>query len=222
MSDDAVIDVSGVVKRFGSLPPVLDGIDLRVGRGEIVAIGGPSGSGKSTLLHLLAALDEPDAGRIVIDGRDVSRRPHLDRFRRNEIGIVFQLHHLLPHLNAERNVEIAMFGTGRRSSDRRAKALALLEELALNKVSTSKPPELSGGERQRVAVARALANEPAVILADEPTGSLDDETSGMVLGALERARASRDATVVLVTHDERASRIADRQLWLAAGSIADH
>ena len=132
--------------------------------------------------------------------------------------MVFQLHHLLPHLTARENVEAAMFGTHRRASERARRATELLEHVGLDAVAESRPPELSGGERQRVAVARAIANEPAVVLADEPTGSLDDASTALVLDVLTSERA-RGATILLVTHDERAAGVADRRLWLDHGVV---
>src|SRR5271154_5272818 len=157
--------VSDVVKTFDrSQVRALDGISLSIARNEYVAITGPSGSGKSTLLNLLAALDRPDRGHIVVDGVDLTRKRHLSRYRRDEVGLVFQLHNLLPHLDVRRNIEIAMFGgrTGRKQ--RRARADELLASVDLAGKEHRRPPELSGGERQRVAIARALAHEPALLL----------------------------------------------------------
>ncbi len=142
---------------------------------------GPSGSGKSTLLHLLAALDRPDSGTLSVDGIDLTHLHAPDHYRRQEVGLIFQLHNLLPHLTALQNIEIAMVGTGRRRSEQRARARELLAEAGLRDKGDRHPPQLSGGERQRVAIARALANDPRVLLADEPTGSLDSASVDQVL-----------------------------------------
>lgn len=219
-SDDAaVVHVRGLVKQFpGEHRRVIDGADLDVGRGELVGIVGPSGSGKSTLLHMLAALDRPTAGEITVLGRPLHRGHVTARFRREAVGIVFQLHHLLPHLSAGQNVEIVMLGTHAGRKERRERASALLDRLDLAGHYEDRPPNLSGGERQRVAVARALANNPVLLLADEPTGSLDDESTAIVVELL-RAHCAEGGTVLAVTHDERLMRACDRILVLAEGVI---
>lgn len=199
----------------------LDGVDLVVQRGEMVAIMGPSGSGKSTLLHLLAALDRPDSGRLSVDGHDVAHLHHPDRYRRRVIGLVFQLHNLLPHLTAQQNIEIPMIGTGRSRADQRARALELLAETDLDRKAERYPPQLSGGERQRVAIARALANEPRVLLADEPTGSLDSAAVGKVLALFRQLRAEHDVTIVTVTHDPGVAAATDRTVTLRDGKVVD-
>jgi putative ABC transport system ATP-binding protein len=199
----------------------LDGVDLVVQRGEMVAIMGPSGSGKSTLLHLLAALDRPDSGRLSVDGHDVVHLHHPDSYRRRVIGLVFQLHNLLPHLTAQQNIEIPMIGTGRSRADQRARALELLAETDLDRKAERYPPQLSGGERQRVAIARALANEPRVLLADEPTGSLDSAAVGKVLELFRQLRAEHDVTIVTVTHDPGVAAATDRTVTLRDGKVVD-
>ena len=215
-----MVDVVDVHKSFdGGKVQALTGVDLQVEPGEFLAITGSSGSGKSTLLHLIAALDAPDRGRIAVDGMDVTRLPNANRYRRETIGLVFQLHDLLPHLDVQQNVEIPMFSTKRSLRERRAAALELLGAVGLGGKEHRRPPELSGGERQRVAVARALANDPQVLLADEPTGSLDTEAVGQLLALFERLRAERGLTIVLVTHDDTVASFADRKARMVDGVV---
>ena len=211
-----IIEIESVCKSFGVIR-ALDNVDLRVETGEFVAITGPSGSGKSTLLHLLAALDVPDSGRIAVHGRDLRDLRNLTRYRRHDIGLVFQLHTLLAHLDARRNVEIPMMGTHRSGRQRRHRALELLAELQLEGKEHHRPPELSGGERQRVAIARALANDPAVLLADEPTGSLDSASVEHVLALLQQLRTDRGVTIVVITHDPHVAAAADRTVTMRDG-----
>ena len=219
--NDPIIDVVDVVKSFdGGRVRVLDGVDLTVGNGEFLAITGSSGSGKSTLLHLLGALDAPDHGQITVAGHDVTHLRDANRYRRETIGLVFQLHDLLPHLDAQQNVELPMFATHRSLRERRAAAAELLAAVDLAGKEHRRPPELSGGERQRVAVARALANEPRVLLADEPTGSLDAAAVGQLLALLERLREERGITIVLVTHDDTVAAVADRKVTMLDGRLA--
>lgn len=217
-----VISVRDVVKRYDhGLVTALDGMSLEIARGEFVAVTGPSGCGKSTLLHLLAAIDAPDAGSLVVDGLDLAALRQPNRYRREEIGLVFQLHNLLPHLTTQQNVEIAMFGTHRNPKQQRAQAIALLDDVGLADKAHRRPPELSGGERQRVAIARALANEPNILLADEPTGSLDSRSVDHVLSLLRRLRETREITIVLVTHDLNVAAAADRVIKLRDGRVDD-
>ena len=214
------IEVVDVRKTFDrGVVKALDGLSLTFAPGEFVAVTGPSGCGKSTLLHLLAALDTPDSGSICVEGNDLTHLRHADRYRREEIGIVFQLHNLLPQLTALENVEIPMLGTERRRRDQHERALMLLAATGLAGKERRRPPELSGGERQRVAIARALANEPHVLLADEPTGNLDSEAVEQVLELLGRLRIDRPITIVLVTHDPAVAAAADRLVHLRDGRI---
>jgi putative ABC transport system ATP-binding protein len=216
---DPAVLVDDIIKSYrGDRGRVLDHLSFHVDDGELVVIEGPSGSGKSTTLHLIAALDRADAGVIRVHGRDVSRRRGLARFRREQVGMIFQLHNLLPHLDAQQNVEIVLFGTRRRRAQRRARAAELLHAVGLDTEASVYPPELSGGERQRIAVARALANDPPLVLADEPTGSLDDATATKVIGLL-RGHCAAGGAVLAVSHDRRLIDAADRVLDLEAGRI---
>jgi putative ABC transport system ATP-binding protein len=214
------IEVIDVVRTFdrGLLRP-LDGISLSVAAGEWVALSGPSGCGKSTLLHLIAALDRPTSGRILVNGRDLGKVGNLDRFRRMEVGLVFQLHNLLPNLDALQNIEVAMFGSGRPHHEVRERAATLLKAVDLQRHGHVRPPALSGGERQRLAIARALANEPPILLADEPTGSLDSRSSANVLDLFRRIRGERPVTILLVTHDQGVAAAADRIARMQDGRI---
>lgn len=223
-ADDAasMISAVGLRKHFDrGAVKALDGIDLEVGDGEYVALTGPSGCGKSTLLHVLAALDHPDAGTLHVAGEDLSRLSHPDRYRRRTIGLVFQMHNLLAHLTAIDNVCVAMLGAGLHRAEQRERARALLEQVHLGDRAGRRPPELSGGERQRVALARALANRPRVLLADEPTGSLDSASVRTVLDLIEELRAEQRVTLVVVTHDDTVAASADRVVRMRDGRIVD-
>ncbi len=214
---DVVLD--GVSKTFeGGRIGALSAVSLRLAAGDFVALTGPSGSGKSTLLNLIGALDRPDAGSIVVGGEELS---HLDaaEYRAATVGFVFQFHNLIPTLSAAENVQIPMIGRGVARRDREHRSRALLEEVGLAERLDSSPPTLSGGERQRVAIARALANEPRLLLADEPTGALDSDTSGEIVQLLLRLRGQRRMTVLLVTNDQSVSQQADRVLRLRDGSV---
>jgi ABC-type lipoprotein export system ATPase subunit len=217
---DALIEVRQVEKNFDEGRIVaLRGMDLSVEPGEFVAIVGPSGCGKSTLLHLIAALDAPDAGTIRVGDHNLESGRDLSHYRARHIGMVFQLHNLLPSLTALENVEVPMFELGAGRRERRERARRLLELVGLSEREENRPPELSGGERQRVAIARALANDPPILLADEPTGSLDSEAGASVLDLLEGLRRDRGLTVLLVTHDDEVAARADRVVRMLDGTV---
>ena len=210
------IHARGVAKRYGRLDVLAD-INLDIARGEFAVLVGPSGSGKSTVLHLLAALEPPDGGELVVaDHRLDGHTSHLSRFRRDDVGIVFQLHNLIPRLTARENVEAAMFGTHRGHRRRIDRATELLERLDLIDRADERPATMSGGERQRVAVARALANEPKVLLADEPTGSLDQDSADLVLDMFAELVA-KETTILAVSHDPRLNERADRLISVVDG-----
>jgi len=214
------LEVIDLVKTFDDgRTRAVDGATFRVDQGQFVAITGPSGCGKSTLLHLVAALDRPDAGRIVVMGEDITGRRDLSRYRACTVGLVFQLHNLLPSLTAVENVEVPMYETGLGMGDRRKKALRLLELVGLLDKARKRPPQLSGGERQRVAIARALCNDAPVLLADEPTGNLDSKAGLMVMEALQDLHHRHGLTIVMVTHDPRVAATADRILDMLDGRI---
>lgn len=219
---EVLLSVRSVVRRFGSTT-VLDGVDLEVRAGEVVMLTGPSGSGKSTLLHLLAALDTPDEGQIVIDGYAVRRHHNrnLSGFRRDHVGIIFQLHNLIPRLSARQNIEIAMFGSRRSRRERVARADELLAQVGLEHRASSRPPTMSGGERQRVAVARGLANNPRLLLADEPSGSLDDVSTAVIARTMRSLADAQHVAVLVVSHDARLLSVADRVVHLDGGRIID-
>jgi putative ABC transport system ATP-binding protein len=217
----AAIDVVDVTKTFdGGVLHALDGVTMQVRRHEFVAVSGPSGCGKSTLLHLIAALDHPTTGRIVVNGRDLTMAGN-DRYRRMDIGLVFQLHNLLPNLTATENIEVAMFSNGRSHREQRERARELLAAVGLSAKERVTPPRLSGGERQRLALARALANSPSIILADEPTGSLDSSSVTRVLDLLRAIREREGVTILLVTHDPNVAAAADRVVFMRDGRVVE-
>ena len=215
-----MIQLQGITKSFGSLQ-VLRGIDLNIDKGEIVSIVGPSGAGKTTLLQIMGTLDAPDSGMITIDGTLVSRmkEKELSAFRNKHIGFVFQFHQLLPEFTALENVMIPAFIAGVGQKEAAASALELLEFMGLTDRAGHKPNELSGGEKQRVAVARALINHPAVILADEPSGSLDTHNKEELHQLFFDIRNRFGQTFVIVTHDEGLARITDRTVHMVDGEI---
>ena len=215
-----MIQLRGRTKSFGSLQ-VLRGIDLDIARGEIVSIVGPSGAGKTTLLQIMGTLDRPDSGQTLIDGQDVSRlgEKRLALFRNQHIGFVFQFHQLLPEFTALENVMIPAFigGAGRREAEQRA--TELLAFMGLQERATHKPNELSGGEKQRVAVARALMNNPSVVMADEPSGSLDSQNKEELHRLFFDLRDRFGQTFVIVTHDETLAGMTDRTIHMMDGML---
>ena len=215
-----MIQLNNIHKSFGSLE-VLKGIDLEIAKGEVVSIVGPSGAGKTTLLQIMGTLDRADSGQVIINDTDISRlgQKSLARFRNRQIGFVFQFHQLLPEFTALENVMIPGLIGGRSRKDTRQRALQLLDFMGLNERADHKPSELSGGEKQRVAVARALINEPAVILADEPSGSLDSANKAELHRLFFDLRDRLGQTFVIVTHDEELARTTDRTIHLRDGKI---
>ena len=215
-----MIKLEGITKSFGSLQ-VLKGIDLEINKGEIVSIVGPSGAGKTTLLQIMGTLDEPDAGVVQIDGTVVSRmkEKELSAFRNKNIGFVFQFHQLLPEFTALENVMIPAFIAGVSLKEANDRAMKILDFMGLVDRASHKPNELSGGEKQRVAVARALINDPAVILADEPSGSLDTQNKEDLHRLFFDLRDRLGQTFVIVTHDEGLAKITDRTVHMVDGMI---
>ncbi len=215
-----MIELRNIHKSFGSLH-VLKGIDLDIHAGEIVSIVGPSGAGKTTLLQIMGTLDRADSGSVVINGTDVSRlgQKALARFRNQQIGFVFQFHQLLPEFTALENVMIPALIAGRSRKEARQRAEELLAFMGLADRAAHKPAELSGGEKQRVAVARALVNKPAVVMADEPSGSLDSANKAELHALFFRLRDELGQTFVIVTHDEQLAATTDRTIQMRDGKI---
>jgi len=215
-----VFRVTDVTKHYeGGLVEALRGVSFEVGRGESLAITGPSGSGKTTLLHLLGALDLPTAGRVEVVGQDVAAVRSLDRLRNQTIGFVFQLHNLIPNLSLRENVALPTIPRGLSRRDRRAKAARILERVGLGHRVDFLPVKCSGGERQRAAVARAVVNEPEILLADEPTGSVDTETGGRILDLFEEFNRERGVTTIVITHDPSVASRARREIRIVDGLI---
>ncbi len=215
-----MIRTSGIKKKYGTLE-VLKGIDFQVESGEIISIYGASGAGKTTFLQILGTLDDPDAGDIFYDDVNVRtlKDNQLARFRNRHIGFVFQFHHLLPEFTALENVCIPAFILGIPKREAEERAMGLLKDLNLEGRASHKPSELSGGEQQRVAVARALINQPAVLLADEPSGNLDSQNKKELHELLLRIHDEKDQTIVIVTHDKDLSAIAHRRLLMKDGKL---
>ena len=215
-----MIKANNIHKSYGKLA-VLKGIDLEISKGEIVSIVGTSGSGKSTLLQIIGTIEKYDQGSVLIDGTDVSSLGDkaLSKFRNQKIGFVFQFHHLLPEFNALENICIPAFIAGRNKKEVEKEALRMLEMMGISERASHKPGELSGGEQQRVAIARALMNKPAVILADEPSGNLDSESSASLHGLFFTLRKELGQTFIIVTHNQGLAAMADRKLVIRDGIV---
>ena len=215
-----MIELDNITRSFGSLQ-VLKGISLSIDRGEVVSITGPSGAGKTTLLQIMGSLDKPDGGKVLYDGQDITRmsEKEISAFRNKHIGFVFQFHQLLPEFTALENISIPMLIAGQGMRQANARAKELLQMLGLADRADHKPSELSGGEKQRIAVARALANQPDVILADEPSGSLDTKNKEELHKLFFSLRDQLGQTFVIVTHDESLAAMTDRTIRLLDGSI---
>lgn len=215
-----LLEARTLVKTFdGGRIQALRGVDLQIRAGEFIAITGPSGSGKSTLLQLLGGLDRPTTGEVVYRGQSFADSFDLDRYRSQHVGFVFQAFYLLPTLTAMENVQIPMFESRLKARERAEKAEVLLQDMGLEHRLKSHPNELSAGERQRVAIARSLANDPEILLADEPTGNLDSENSARIMALLAGIQARRKMTIIMVTHEEEVARCAERGVHILDGRI---
>jgi len=220
MTSPGIFEAAGLTKIFdGGSVQALRGVDFRVAEGEFVAITGPSGCGKSTLLQMLGALDRPTAGTLHYRGNSIPGLADPAAYRAHEVGFIFQAFHLLPTFTALENVQIPMFETRLSAGKRRERARDLLKTVGLEHRLDHFPSRLSGGERQRVAIARSLANEPAVLLADEPTGNLDSENAGLIMELIDNLHRERGVTFVLVTHDPSVARHASRTIAMKDGRI---
>jgi putative ABC transport system ATP-binding protein len=222
-AEPIVVEARQLARHYGegAVVRALDGVDLVVRRGEFLAVVGPSGSGKSTLLNLIGALDRPTSGLITVAGEDLATIKDVDHFRARTVGLVFQLHNLLPTLTARENVEVPMHGQGVGDREMRQRAEHLLELVGLTDRMNHVPAQLSGGQRQRVAVARALANRPAIILGDEPTGSLDTQSGSEIVDLFETINRQQGTTILIVTHDPRVARRTRRILTMRDGKVVD-
>jgi ABC-type lipoprotein export system ATPase subunit len=218
---NAIVETRDLVKVYGDGAEVhaLDGVDMRVEAGEFIAVMGPSGSGKSTLLNMIGALDRPTRGEVRVGGENLTEVRDLDTFRARQVGFIFQLHNLIPTLTARENVEVPMMGQPIGRGKRKRRAKELLDLVGLAHRLDHLPNQLSGGQRQRVAVARALANEPKLVLADEPTGDLDTESGSEVIELMQRLNRELSTTFIVVTHDPAVSRQTERILIMRDGCI---
>jgi putative ABC transport system ATP-binding protein len=221
MANAIIVETENLVKVYGDGAQVraLDGVNMQVEKGEFVSVMGPSGSGKSTLLNMIGALDRPTSGRVLIGGEDMTQVRDLDTFRARTVGFIFQMHNLIPTLTARENVEVPMMGQSIGRGKRRRRARELLELVGLADRVNHLPNQLSGGQRQRVAVARSLANEPTIVLADEPTGNLDTHSGEEVIALMHHLNHELGTTFIAVTHDPAVARKTDRILVMRDGNI---
>jgi putative ABC transport system ATP-binding protein len=220
MSNEKIIEIRGLKKSYenGAIK-ALNGVDLKIRKGECVSIIGPSGSGKSTLLNMIGALDRADEGQINVAGIDLMQKKDLSQFRLNEIGFVFQLHNLIPNLTVLENVQTPLIETIISDENMEKRALDILKSVNLEDKINQKPTKLSGGERQRVAIARALVNHPSIILADEPTGALDSKTQDIILKLLMDIHKNEKVTLIMVTHEQYVADMAERSIFVLDGKI---
>ncbi len=220
--EEPLISLFDVVKEYDKgTVKALNGINLDIFEGEFVSIIGPSGSGKSTLLNMLGALDKPTRGKIYIDGIDLIKEKDLSEFRQEKIGFVFQLHNLIPNLSVFDNVQIPLLPTGMSNKEMKERASEIIRAVGLEDKKKQRPNKLSGGQRQRVAIARALVNNPSIILADEPTGSLDSKTGEMILNLLMEMHERYNVTLIIVTHDNDVAALAERTIKIKDGQIIE-
>ncbi len=220
--EEPLISLFDVVKEYDKgTVKALNGINLDIFEGEFVSIIGPSGSGKSTLLNMLGALDKPTRGKIYIDCIDLVKEKDLSQFRQEKIGFVFQLHNLIPNLSVFDNVQIPLLPTGMSNKEMKEKASEIIRAVGLEDKKKQRPNKLSGGQRQRVAIARALVNNPSIILADEPTGSLDSKTGEMILNLLMEMHERYNVTLIIVTHDNDVAALAERTIKIKDGQIIE-
>ena len=220
--EDPLISLFDVVKEYDKgTVKALNGVNLDIFEGEFVSIIGPSGSGKSTLLNMLGALDKPTRGKIYIDGIDLVKEKDLSEFRQEKIGFVFQLHNLIPNLSVFDNVQIPLLPTGMSNKEMKERASEIIRAVGLEDKKKQRPNKLSGGQRQRVAIARALVNNPSIILADEPTGSLDSKTGEMILNLLMEMHERYNVTLIIVTHDNDVAALAERTIKIKDGQVIE-
>ena len=220
--EEPLISLFDVVKEYDKgTVKALNGINLDIFEGEFVSIIGPSGSGKSTLLNMLGALDKPTRGKIFIDGIDLVKEKDLSEFRQEKIGFVFQLHNLIPNLSVFDNVQIPLLPTGMSNKEMKERASEIIRAVGLEDKKKQRPNKLSGGQRQRVAIARALVNNPSIILADEPTGSLDSKTGEMILNLLMEMHERYNVTLIIVTHDNDVAALAERTIKIKDGQVIE-
>lgn len=215
-----MVEMENLVKTYDNgMVMALDGVNLKIKKGEFVSIMGPSGSGKSTLLNMIGALDRADEGSITVAGHDLTEKKDFSRIRSEEIGFIFQFHNLIPNLTALENVQMPMLETATSDEEMVKRAKDLLKSLEMEKRMDQFPTKLSGGERQRVAIARALVNHPSLLLADEPTGSLDSRTGKVILELLRDIHENEGVTIVMVTHELGVAKIADRTIRVSDGKV---